>query len=306
MKTSSVSFADLSRSVMAVPPLCRDQNLSLVPAANRALVQHMEAGGISTFLYGGNANLYNVGLAEYPALLDMLAQIAGPDTWMIPSAGPDYGRLMDQIPVLRARQFPTVMVLPMTFPMTVSGAATGLRRFAEALGRPIVVYLKGEGYLTPAAVAALVKDGVVAAIKYAIVRPDPTQDPFLKDLCERVDRRFIVSGIGERPAITHVRDFGLSGFTSGSACVAPRGSMALLRAVAARDFGAAESYRRPYLPLEDLRDAHSPIRVLHEAVRLAGIADTGPILPLLSNLDADLHPAVAAAAQALRTADVAI
>ncbi len=306
MKTTPVSFADLSGSVMAVPPLCRDQNMSLAPAANRALVRHIESGGISTLLYGGNANLYNMGLREYPAMLDLLAEIAAPNTWMIPSAGPDFGRLMDQVPLLRARQFPTVMVLPMTFPMTVDGAATGLRRFAEALGRPIIVYLKAEGYLTPALVAALVADGLVAAIKYAVVRPDPSHDPLLKDLCERVDRRLIVSGIGERPAITHVRDFGVAGFTSGSACVAPRGSMALLGAIAKRDWAAAESYRRPYLPLEDLRDAHSPIRVLHEAVRLADIADTGPMLPLLSNVDVALHPALTAAAQALRAADAAI
>jgi 4-hydroxy-tetrahydrodipicolinate synthase len=39
------------------------------------------------------------------------------------------------------------------------------------------------------------------------------------------------------------------------------------------------------MPLEDPRDAHSPLRALHDAVRLAGIADTGPMLPFLSNID---------------------
>ena len=46
----------------------------------------------------------------------------------------------------------------------------------------------------------------------------------------------------------------------------------------------AEEERAKFLPLENLRDAHSPIRVLHEAVTLAGIADMGPMLPMLSNL----------------------
>ena len=39
------------------------------------------------------------------------------------------------------------------------------------------------------------------------------------------------------------------------------------------------------IPLEDARDAHSPIRILHAAVALAGIAATGPIGEFLSVID---------------------
>jgi dihydrodipicolinate synthase/N-acetylneuraminate lyase len=246
-----------------------------------------------------------VGLYEYAEILDALAEVASPGTWVIPSAGPDFGRLIDQAAVLRTRRFPTAMALPMTFPMTVAGAATGLRRFAEALGRPIIVYLKAEGYLTPELVKALVDDGLVAGIKYAIVRKDPRDDAFLTRLVDLVDRRTVVSGIGERPAIVHLRDFGLCGFTSGSVCVAPRGSTRILEACKRGDFATAERLRERYIPLEDLRDAHSPIRVLHEAVTLAGIADMGPVLPLLSNLEPEHHEAVRRAAAALRAADAA-
>ena len=87
--------------------------------------------------------------------------------------------MLDQAAVLKTRKFPTAMVLPMTFPSTPAGAVTGLRKFAEAYGKPIIVYVKAEGYLTPEGVKQLVDDGVVAAIKYAIVRPDPTKDVFL-------------------------------------------------------------------------------------------------------------------------------
>jgi dihydrodipicolinate synthase/N-acetylneuraminate lyase len=198
------------------------------------------------------------------------------------------------------------MVLPQTFPSTVAGAEAGLRRFAEAFGRPIIVYLKAEGFLTAEAVKRLVDDGIVAAIKYAVVREDPRKDALLARLVELVDKRFIVSGIGERPAIVHLRDYGLAGFTTGSGCVAPRGSTALLAALKAKDHARAESVRAAYIPLEDLRDAHSPIRVLHEAVRLAGIADTGPILPLLSNLEPQHHEAVKKAAQELLAHDRAL
>jgi dihydrodipicolinate synthase/N-acetylneuraminate lyase len=240
---------------------------------------------------------------EYASIVDALAETAAEKTWVIPSVGPDYGKMMDQAAVLKARRFPTAMVLPLGFPATVAGAATGLRRFAEAFGKPIVVYIKNEGYLTAEAVKALVDDGVVAAIKYAIVRPDPRQDVLLGKLVELVDRRFIVSGIGERPAIVHLRDFGLQGFTSGSVCVAPRGSMKLLAACKRKDWETAEKVRALYLPLEDCRDSLSPIRVLHQAVTLAGIAEMGPILPLLSNLEGEHHEQVGKAARELLAAD---
>ena len=60
-----------------------------------------------------------------------------------------------------------------------------------------------------------------------------------------------------------------------------------------------EEIRKIFRPLEDLRNAINPIRVLHEAVRLAGIADTGPLLPLLTNLPASEHGTVENAARQL-------
>lgn len=306
MKTQPATFADLSSSVLAVPPLARKGDFTVDRPANAALIRHIENGGISTLLYGGNANFYHIGLAEYGATLDMLAELAAPNTWVIPSVGPDFGKMLDQAAILKSRQFPTVMVLPQTFPMTIAGAEEGIRRFAQAFGKPVIVYIKAEGYLTPEAVARLVSEGVVAAIKYAIVREDPRTDPFLSRLVEMVDRRYIVSGIGERPAIVHLRDFGLSGFTTGSGCVGPRGSTALLAALKSKHYERAEAIRAAFMPLEDLRDGYSPIRVLHEAVRLAGIADTGPMLPLLSNIESEHHERITKAALDLLAADRAL
>ena len=120
---------------------------------------------------------------------------------------------------------------------------------------------------------------------------------------ERIDSKLVVSGIGERPAVAHLRDFGLAAFTSGSVCVAPRGSMRILNALHAKDYATAERIRAAYLPLEDLRDAHSPIRVLHEAVTLSGIADMGPMLPQLSNIGSAHTSSIRAAAQALLAHD---
>jgi dihydrodipicolinate synthase/N-acetylneuraminate lyase len=303
VKTSPVTPADLAASVIAVPPLARHRDLTISNADNRALIQYLEDGGVRTLLYGGNANLYNIGAGELPELLDMLEQEAGEDTWVIPSVGPDYGKLMDQLAVLKGRDFPTVMILPLAFPATGDGLTTGIRRFAESLGKPVIVYIKNDNYLSPTQVASLADDGLVAAIKYATVRGDPAEDPYLRALIDVVDRRIVVSGIGERPAIVHLRDFGLQGFTSGSVCVAPNSSMKILALCKAHRWSEAMQEREAFLPLEDCRDAYSPIRVLHDAVTLAGIADMGPMLPMLSNLPESQRGPVRAAAVALRQHD---
>ena len=102
----------LSRSVLAVPPLCRNPDFSLNPAENRKLIRHIEAGGITTLLYGGNANFYHLPLGEYDAILSFLSESAAPDTLVIPSAGPAFGTCLDQAKILRKHRFPTVMLLP--------------------------------------------------------------------------------------------------------------------------------------------------------------------------------------------------
>jgi len=306
LKTPPATPADLAASVLAVPPLARHADLTLNAHANRALIRHLESGGVRTLMYGGNANFYHLPLSEYAATLDFLAEAAGSDTWVIPSAGADYGKLIDQAQILRSRAFPTAMALPFGNPSNDSGVATALRRFADRLGKPIVAYVKAMGYIEPATLGALVKDGVVCAIKYAIVRADPRQDAYLDALLAHVDRRIVISGIGERPAIVHLRDFALESFTSGSVCVAPRGSMRLLALLKSKRYAEAEKIRAAYMPLEDQRDALGPIRVLHDAVTLAGIADMGPLLPMIANLGPEETKAVRGPAQALLAHDRSI
>lgn len=299
MKTTPVTFDDLSRSVLAVPPLARNADLSLNKAENGKLIRHLHAGGVTTLMYGGNANFYHLPISEFAATVAALAELAAPDAWIIPSVGPDYGRLMDSIPAVREAGAPTVMVLPCTFPAAPAGVARGVRLFAEKLGTPVILYIKSDNYVPQADVAAMIGDGLLCGIKYATVLPDPGQDPYLSKLVDMVDRRYIISGIGERPAIVHLRDFGLQCFTSGSVCVAPAASTRILNALKAKDYATAEAIRSHFLPLEDQRDGISPIRVLHEAVTLSGIADMGPMLPLLANIDEAHKPGVKAAADAL-------
>ena len=284
MQTTPVTPEQLNSSVIAVPPLARDADLKINPAENAKIIRHIEAGGVSTLLYGGNANFYHLALSEYAETLAMLTSAAGEDTLVVPSVGPAYGTMMDQADILDDFDFPTVMVLPMQGLTTDAGVAAGFRKFVEAFEKPAVLYLKFEGYLEPETVARLVDDGLVSWIKYAIVREDPAEDAYLSRLVDLVDPRLIVSGIGEQPAITHLTNFKINGFTSGCVCVRPDLSQKMLRAVNAGDLETAETIRGLFKPLEDLRNEINPIRVLHQAVALAGLAETGPALPLLSGL----------------------
>jgi dihydrodipicolinate synthase/N-acetylneuraminate lyase len=304
MKTTPVTPADLAASVLSVPPLARNANLAIDKAENMKLLNHLRGGGVRTFMYGGNANLYNIGVTELRSLSEMLIDLARDDDWMIPSVGSDFGKAMDQVAMMRDLPFPTVMLLPHKAQSTPAGVATGIRKLAEAYGRPVIAYVKDEGYVEAADMGKLVKDGAVCAIKYAIVRDNPKNDAFLSELVDCVDRSMIISGIGERPTIDHLTKFGLHAFTSGSVCVAPGLSMALLRAIKRNDLKDAERIRALFIPLEDQRDKHSPLRVLHDAVRLAGIANTGPMQPYLSGFsDPAILGAIEKAAKDLLAAD---
>jgi 4-hydroxy-tetrahydrodipicolinate synthase len=305
MKRIRVSIDDL-RGVFPVPPLCRrtDARRSLDWSENDRLVRHMTDGGMTRFLYGGNAFLYHLTLAEYEELVGWLSGF--PDgLWAIPSVGPSFGRALDQVALLRRHSFPCAMALPCADPRDARGLEAGLREISEAAGLPLILYLKDEanfgGDLEAGldAVARLVDARVCVAIKYAVVRKDPAQDPYLEGLLKRVDRRLVVSGIGERPAIVHMGEFGLPGFTTGSGCLAPRLSNEIFAACAAGEPARAEEVRAHFLPLEDERDAGGPARVLHAAMERAGVARTGPIPPFVTVLSETQAAQAGAAAVAL-------
>ncbi|MDF1851460.1 MAG: dihydrodipicolinate synthase family protein [Verrucomicrobiales bacterium] len=299
MQTRPVTPDDLAQSVIAVPPMARDENLVFHPAENEKIIRHIEAGGTSTLLYGGNANFYHIALSEYESILGQLAELAGPETLVIPSVGPAYGMMMDQAAIVKETDYPTVMVLPQQGLTTSEGVVTGLRKFAEKVGKPIVLYIKYGDFITVEGARQLVEDGIISWIKYAIVQEDPAADPYLADLVEQVDPRLIVSGIGEQPVVEHLNDFGVNGFTAGCVCIRPDLSEELREAVQSKDLIRAREIQKIFRPLEDLRNGINPVRVLHEAVRLAGIADTGPALPLLSGISEEEEKRVEEAAEAL-------
>jgi dihydrodipicolinate synthase/N-acetylneuraminate lyase len=300
MLTAPFSVGQLRESVIAVPPLARDAELNVSPAENAKIIRFLEAGGVRTLLYGGNAVFYHVRLSEYASLLAMLAEQAGDQTVVVPSIGPAYGMAVDQVDALKEFAFPTAMLLPSRDVVDPVGIASGVRRLADRLGKPLVLYLKFDRWMDPQSIKSLHADGVISWIKYAVVRDDPSQDDYLREVLDVFPSERVISGIGEQPAIIHLRDFGVAGFTSGCVCVAPDRSMRMLRAIQEGDFEAAESIRRWFEPLEDLRNEINPIRVLHHAVAQAGIAEVGPLPPMLSDLPAATVARIGDAVRAMR------
>jgi dihydrodipicolinate synthase/N-acetylneuraminate lyase len=279
------------RGVFAVPPLARrsDASRSIDFEQNKVILDHILAGGITRAIYGGNAFLYHIQLKEFEELLEWLS-VQSSDACLIPSIGPSYGRAVEQARLLKRYGFTTAMILPCADPRDAVGLEVGYREIAEAGNIKLIVYLKDEtnfGTDTFAgldAVARLVDDGFCVGIKYAVVRNDPTHDPYLEALLSRVSRDVVISGIGERPAVIHLRDWKLSGFTTGSGCIAPKLSEQLFEALVKGDYDLADLIRSRFIPLEDLRDKWGPARVLHHATELAEIAKTGPIAPYITAL----------------------
>ena len=295
--------------VFAVPPLARfpGKTRSVDWEQNSRIVDHIAQGGVSRFIYGGNAFLYHLTLAEYEQLLEWQAGMQRDGLWFIVSAGPSYGRLIDQAPLLRQFDVPCVMTLPCGDPRDAAGLDRGLREFAEAADTRLMLYLKEETNMGADlmagldTVAKLVEEEICVAIKYAVVRKNPEEDLYLDELIKRVDRRKVISGIGERPAVIHLRQWGLPGFTTGSGCLAPALSAAVFNACRAGNYAEAERIRARFLGVEDLRDEWGPARVLHHAVELGGIAGMGPIPPFVSELSLEQKNRIKPAVQELLT-----
>lgn len=304
MQTTPITRDDLARSVVSVPPLARNDDLSLNAEENQKLIGHLESGGVSTLLYGGNALLYHIAPSQYADLLGQLEAWAAEDTLVIPSVGSSYGMMMDQAKVLCNTAYPTAMVLPQPNVVTYEGVERAIGDFVQAAGKPAVVYIKQLGYIEVENVKRLVESEAVSWIKYAIVKDDPAVDEYLTRLKDAVGTELIVSGIGEQPALPHMQTFDVTAYTSGCVCVAPALSMHMLRLIQAGEYEAADQVREIFKTLEDLRNGINPVRVLHSAVAGAGIAETGPLLPMMSPVSASEAVEIADAANELLAAEM--
>ena len=78
----------------------------------------------------------------------------------------------------------------------------------------------------------------------------------------------------------------------------------MLKLIQSGDLEAASEVREIFKPLEDLRNGINPVRVLHAAVSGAGIAETGPLLPMMSPVSASQSAEITEVAKVLLEAEM--
>jgi len=298
MPQTGLTPADYGRSVVAVPPLALAPDGGVAVAANRDLMRHIAQGGVTTLLYGGNANLYHFGAALFREAVEVLVAERPAGAELVLSIGPDFGKAMDQAADVLRAGVANVMLLPMIFPADRRGVAEGVRRLADRLGHGLVLYVKRENYVAPDDLARLVESGEVRFVKYAVERPEPASDAYLDSLVAAIGTGHIASGMGETPVIDHIGRRRLVTYTSGAVCIAPAAANEALAACRAGRLAETQRLLEPFLAFERARTRLGGTAVLHDAVTLSGIADCGTLLPLLANLDApekaEIRPLIAA------------
>lgn len=295
MRAGAIPEAAFRAGVVAVPPLAWKAEAELDRNENVKIVRHLEAGGVRLLMYAGNANFYHLCGAPHEGAVAMLAEVTGPDTWVIPAVGPAFSDLDRAGRHLRSVGFPAAMLLPADT-AAPSGVPRAMARFARAFGGPVLLYIRRPGYVEPRAAAEMAARGDLWLLKYGHIAPDPASDSYLTALVDALGPERILSGSGEIVAAQQLPSYRLLGFTSGAACLAPSLSMALRAALSTPAAGDAAA---PFRAFEAARDATHPIAALHEGVALAGIASTGPILPPLGPLDKAARERVDEVARAL-------
>lgn len=294
---------DYASSVVAVPPIALNADFSVNTTANEAIVRHIEGGGVNILLYGGNANLYHFGLDEYRAAMAAIKAATSPGTHIITSIGPDFGKAMVQAPIARDLGLSNVMVLPTSFPADPAGVANGVRKLADAFGAGLILYLKRENYVEPDELAKLIAEKAVSFVKYAVEKPDASKDPYLDAVLSAIGTTYLASGMGETPIHDHLGQRDVTTYTSGAVCIAPVAASELLMLYKAGRGAEARRLSEPFLEFEKIRLQLGGIQVLHDGLRLSGIADTGPLMPMVSNLPVDKLGPVQAAVDALKAAE---
>lgn len=306
MSQTTNASADYAASVVAVPPIALTQNGDVAADANAKLMAHIADGGITTLLYGGNANLYHFNRKQFSAALDILFGACPKTARILFSIGPAFGQAIDQLDEIRRIGCRNVMLLPTAFPSDAAGIAAGVRGIADRLGFGLVLYIKRENYVDPDDLAQLIEDGSVGFVKYAVEREDASKDAYLNRILSAVGTDLVASGMGETPIADHIGRRKLATYTSGAVCIAPAACNELLRLYRSGAHEEADRLSEPFLEFERLRMRFGGIQLLHDAVGMAGLGDFGPMLPMMTNLPDQARKEVAPVVDRIVRAETAL
>jgi dihydrodipicolinate synthase/N-acetylneuraminate lyase len=285
MTGDSLAPEGLAASLIAEPPLALRQDFEVARDVNERLAVRLRAAGISTLLYGGNANLFSQSLAQYAQSVELMGAVAEHST-VIAGIGPDLGKMLDQAGLIERAGLRNVMLLPLHYPADTHGTGDGVRRIADRLGFGVIVDLCRENYLRPVTLRKLKDERAVSFAKYSVRRDNPEDDAYLDRVIEIMGRDRVISGLGEAAALDHIGKRKLPSFVSGAASLVPSAANRLFKTLQSGNLAEGRSLLIPFLEFDRLRMALGAIQVLHDAVSVAGIANMGPQIPMLSPVKA--------------------
>lgn len=281
--------------VVAITPRLPDQAVDLDGVRRNA--RYLRDHGVRVAMPEcGTGLVYDATLAEYEAVVGTWMEEVGEEVLVVPGIGPGYGRALEMGHIARSLGVAGVMIMPVVGPASAGGVEQGMRRIAEQVGLPAVLYQRRLDLMPVEQVVRLCRLDEVVGLKYAV---DDTA-AFEKIAAQAGRDAAMLCGMAEDPCIDYL-ERGALGFSSGMANFAPRMSLALLAAFRRGDLTEARRLRELMVPFEDLRGesrARYSGSALHAAMEVAGLAG-GPVIPFAEDVTAEDLPRLRAMVEGL-------
>ncbi|MBI2503458.1 MAG: dihydrodipicolinate synthase family protein [Candidatus Latescibacteria bacterium] len=281
--------------VVAITP--RRPDLSVDLEGVRRNARYLRGFGVQVAMPEcGTGLVYDATLAEYEAVVGAWMEEVGEEVLVVPGIGPGYGRALEMGRIARSLQVPGVMIMPVVGPASAAGVAEGMRRIAQQVALPTVLYQRRLDLMPVEQVVELCRLDEVVGLKYAV---DNTA-AFEQIAAQAGAAAAMLCGMAEDPCIEYL-ERGAVGFSSGMANFVPRMSLALLRAFRQGNIAEARRLRDLMVPFEDLRGecgARYSGSALHAAMEVAGLAG-GPVIPFAEDVAAEDLPRLRALVEGL-------
>ena len=271
--------------VVAITPRRPDLTLDLEGVRSNA--RYLRDHGVQVAMPEcGTGLVYDATLAEYEAVVGTWMEEVGNELLLVPGIGPGYGRALEMGYIARSLGVAGVMIMPVVGPASAAGVEEGMRRIAQQVALPTVLYQRRLDLMPVDQVVRLCRLDEVVGLKYAV----NDTGAFAAIAAQAGQDAAMLCGMAEEPCLDYLERGGL-GFSSGMANFVPRLSLALLRAFGQGKLAEARRLRDLMVPFEDLRaerGARYSGSALHAAMHVAGLAG-GPVIPFAEDVaSADL------------------
>lgn len=253
------------------------------------VVSRMATAGVPAIVGGGNTGeFFALTMAEARAVLEAAALGNAGKAVLIAGVGRTVAEAIELGRVAEAVKYDAIMIHQPNDPFTApSGSIDYMRRIADAVGLPIVAYVRAPSYRAEH-LGKLAADDRFAGVKYAI----PDLQGLSACIAATAGTGFAwVCGLAESwaPMFTAA---GARGFTSGLVNVWPERSLAISEALDRGDFSKARELIQPIMAFEALRATHgngANVTAVKEAMAILG-DPVGPVrAPGLTKFSASEH-----------------